>query len=247
MTIRNPLSMVSLNKSTFLPALLATMVCCGLVNAQSASRSFTVPAEGSSLEVINQMGTIKVTAGVPGSTRIVISHKKISGEAKVDTSQISDRKVKVEVTGAGKVDFDIIVPPATVLDLLSYKGVIYVSNLTGDVKARITTSGNITFTGLRSRRVEAHGSSGNVSFSGEILDGGEYTLKSFSGRVDATFPADADFKLSASSFSGVVDLGGFAMKFDRQTNQLVEATSGTGRASVNLWSQEGSIYLHRKP
>jgi len=228
-------------------ALLLTVLFCGAAVAQGTVRSYPVPAEGAALEVINQMGTIRVSAGAPGTNRIAISHKKISGEAKVDAAQVNDRKVKVEVTGAGKIDFEIVVPPATSLDLLGYKGAIFVSNLTGDVKARITTSGNITFTGLRSRRVEAHAGSGNVNFSGDLIDGGEYILKSFSGRVDATFPADADFRLSASSFSGVVDLGGFAMKFDRQTNQLVEATSGSGRASVKLWSQEGSIYLHRKP
>jgi hypothetical protein len=79
------------------------------------------------------------------------------------------------------------------------------------------------------------------------MPNGEYILKSFSGRVEVTFPANADFRLSASSFSGVMDLGGFPLKFDRQTNQLVEAACGTGRAKVHLWTQEGSIQLRRKP
>jgi hypothetical protein len=60
-------------------------------------------------------------------------------------------------------------------------------------------------------------------------------------------PANADFKLSAASFRGGMDLGGFEMKFEKQTDQLVEASYGAGRASVHLWTQEGSIHLHRKP
>lgn len=244
MTIRTPQTMVNFDK-TLLPAVLLAVLIC--VPALGQGRDFRVKPKESSLEVINQVGTIRITAGAPGSKKVQINHKKVSGDAKIDYSSEDDKKIKVEVTGKGTVDFEIVVPPSLDVDLLSYKGAIFVSDLTGDIKARITTSGNITFTGMRSKKVEAHGSTGNVSFSGELQDEGRYTLKSFSGRIDATLPADSDFRLSASTFGGVIDLGGFAMKFERQTNQLVEASSGKGRASVKLWSQEGSIHLHRKP
>jgi len=231
---------------TFIVALVATTLVSTVAYSQNFSKTFTVPADTSSIEVINQMGSIKVSSASAGSRKIVINARQ-SGDAKIDASQLQGGKVKIEVTGMGKVEFEITVPQATNIDLLSYKGTIEVSNIVGEIKARITKDGDLTFTGIRSKKVNAHGYDGNINFSGELLDGGVYTLKSFSGRVDATFPADADFKLSASSFSGVLDLGGFPMKFDRQTNQLVEATSGAGRATVKLWSQEGNIYLHRKP
>jgi DUF4097 and DUF4098 domain-containing protein YvlB len=118
--------------------------------------------------------------------------------------------------------------------------------MAGAVRARVT-DGDIRITGLRSAKVEAHCTQGNVSFSGEVLPSGSYTLKSFSGRVDATLPADAEFKLSASSFRGGMDLDAFQMKFDKRSHQLVEASRGAGRASISLWTQEGSIHLHRKP
>jgi DUF4097 and DUF4098 domain-containing protein YvlB len=214
-------------------------------SAQSFNRTFSVAPERSELEVVNQMGTIRVTSG--GSAgRIVVNAKQLDGNTKIDATQNAQGKVKVEVTGLGTVDFDITVPASSNLDLLGYKGAITVTNLGGTVRARIT-DGNIQFTGLRSPRVEAHSTKGNVSFSGEVLPSGNYTLKSFSGRVDATLPANADFKLSAASFRGGMDLGGFEMKFEKQTDQLVEASYGAGRASVHLWTQEGSIHLHRKP
>jgi DUF4097 and DUF4098 domain-containing protein YvlB len=150
------------------------------------------------------------------------------------------------VTGYGTVDFEITVPASSDIDLISYKGAIVVTNLAGEVRARIT-EGNIQVAGLRSPRVEAHCTQGNVSFNGEVLPSGSYTLKSFSGKVDATLPANADFKLTAASFRGGMDLGAFQMKYDKQTPQLVEASHGAGRASVSLWTQEGSIHLHRKP
>ncbi|MCG3161316.1 MAG: hypothetical protein JMDDDDMK_02483 [Acidobacteria bacterium] len=214
-------------------------------SAQTFSRTFAVAPETSELEVVNQAGTIKVTGG-GHAARIVVNARQNDNTAKVDATQNAQGKVKIEVTGQGAVDFEITVPASSNVDLLCYKGAITVANLGGAVRARVT-DGNIQITGLRSARVEAHSTKGNVSFSGEVLPSGSYTLKSFSGRVDATLPANADFRLSAASFRGGMDLGGFQMKFDRQTHQLVEASHGAGRASISLWTQEGSIHLHRKP
>jgi DUF4097 and DUF4098 domain-containing protein YvlB len=212
--------------------------------AQTFSKSFTVASESSGLEVINQIGSIKVSTS--DGNKIAISAKQADKKSHITATQNQEGKVKVEVKGHGTVDFDIIVPPSTKLDLFTYKGAISVANLSGPILARITTDGNIQFTGLRSPKVEAHSLGGNVMFNGDLLPDGEYNLKSFSGRVEANFPPNADFRLSASSFSGVMDLGGFPMKFYRQTNQLVEAACGRGLAKVFLWTQDGSIYLRRK-
>jgi DUF4097 and DUF4098 domain-containing protein YvlB len=213
--------------------------------AQTFSRSFAVSPERSEVEVVNQAGTIKVTAGA-NPAKIVITATQGDGAPKIDATQNALGKVKVEVTGKGRVDFEITVPASSSIDLLSYRGAIVVTNLAGAVRARIT-DGDIQIAGMRSAKVEAHCTRGNVSFSGEVLPSGSYTLKSFSGRVDATLPADADFKLSASSFRGGMDLDAFQMKFDKRSHQLVEASRGSGRASISLWTQEGSIHLHRKP
>ncbi len=215
--------------------------------AQNFNKTFSVSPQSSGLEIINQTGSIKVTASAANAGKIVISARKVDGDAQVNATQTPQGMVKVEVNGRGVVDFEIMVAQSTNLDLFTYKGAITVANSAAAVRARITTDGNIQFTSLRSPKVEAHSSSGNVIFNGEAMPNGDYTLKSFSGRVEVTFPANADFRLSASSFSGVMDLGGFPLKFDRQTNQLVEAACGAGRAKVFLWTQEGSIHLRRKP
>jgi len=213
--------------------------------AQTYSRAFAVSPERSELEVVNQVGTIKVTAGA-NPNKIVINAKHSDGAAKIEAAQNAMGKVKVEVTGRGRVDFEIAVPASSSLNLLSYQGAIVVTNLAGAVRARVT-DGDIQIAGMRSAKVDASCTQGNVSFSGEVLPSGRYTLKSFSGRVDAILPADADFKLSASTFSGGMDLSAFQMKFDKRSHQLVEALHGAGRASIRLWTQEGSIYLRRKP
>jgi hypothetical protein len=215
--------------------------------AQSFNKTFLVSPSSSWLEVTNQLGSIKVT-GTNGTTnKVVVTAKQVDSETRTIATQTPDGKIKVEVNGRGPVDFEINVPPSTKVNLYTYKGAISVVNLAGSVRARITTEGNIHLTGLRSSEVFAHSISGNVVFNGDVLPEGEYTLKSFSGRVEVTFPPNANFKLSASSIGGLMDLGGFPMKFDRQTDQLVEAACGNGRAKVVLWTQEGSIQLRRKP
>jgi hypothetical protein len=214
-------------------------------DAQAFSRAFAVSPERSELEVVNQAGMIKVTAGA-SPNKIVINARQSEGAAKIEATQTAMGKVKVEVTGRGRVDFEIAVPASSSLNLLSYQGAIVVTNLAGAVRARVT-DGDIQIAGMRSPKVDASCTQGNVSFSGEVLPSGRYTLKSFSGRVDAILPADADFKLSASTFSGGMDLGAFQMKFDKRSHQLVEALHGAGSASIRLWTQEGSIYLRRKP
>ena len=222
---------------------VATMTCSA--SAQSFNKTYAVSPETSELEVVNQAGTIKVIAGGnPG--RISVNAKQNEGVAKIDAAQTPQGKVKIEVTGQGIVDFEIVVPASSNVDLLCYKGSITVANLGGAVRARVT-SGDIQITGLRSVRVDAHSAQGNVSFSGDVLPSGSYILRAFSGLIDASLPASADFKLLAASFRGKIDLSGFEMKFDRQTQQLIEGAHGAGRASINLWTQEGSIRLHRKP
>ena len=233
--------------SALASGLLSVTFAATLASAQSFSKTFSVSPESCWLEVTNQTGSIKVTANNAATNKVVINAKQVDSEARTVATQAADGKIKVEVNGRGPVDFEINVPPSTKVNLYTYKGAISVVNLVGSVRARITTEGNIQLTGLRSSEVFAHSISGNVVFNGDVLPDGEYTLKSFSGRVDVTFPPNASFRLSASSIGGVMDLGGFPMKFDRQTDQLVEAACGNGRAKVVLWTQEGSIHLRRKP
>jgi len=212
--------------------------------AQDFNKSFRVSPELSELEVINKKGSVMVVAAE--GTQIVITARRVADISNISATQNSQGRIKVEVTGSAPVDFIISVPPHTTLELLCYLCPITVKNVGGPMRAS-TTEGNILLAGLHSPRVEAHSTSGNVNFTGEILPSGNYTLKSFSGRVEATLPASADFKLRALSSRGGMDLGGFRMNFNKQTDKVVEGISGTGRASIYLWTQEGSIRLNRKP
>jgi DUF4097 and DUF4098 domain-containing protein YvlB len=126
-------------------------------------------------------------------------------------------------------------------------GGVIVRGLRGAIKIN-NTDGDIQLTGIRSSQVEARSMSGNVSYSGEVQPSGSYYLKSFSGRVDAALPAGAKFKLEATSGRGGIELspGEFQLTVQKQTSHLVQGLVEFATATVKLWTQEGSIRVHKK-
>ncbi|MFN0120374.1 MAG: DUF4097 family beta strand repeat-containing protein [Blastocatellia bacterium] len=235
-----------LSKKNLSICFLALLSLAGMLSAARAdgySKSFRLPAESVRLEVVNKMGSISVNVA-EGNT-LSISAKQ--ADAPVSATQSAQGNVKVEVTGNATVDLTINVPVNTALDLTCIMGEISVRNVGGPVRA-ITTEGNILVSGVRTAKVEASSKTGDVTFSGDILAGGNYLLKSFSGRVSATLPAAASYTLSASSNQGGIDVGG--MSFAKQTDRQVEGANGNGdvaaRTTVKLWTQEGTIQLRRR-
>jgi DUF4097 and DUF4098 domain-containing protein YvlB len=193
--------------------------------------------------VSSQAGSIKVVAGEGNTISIKIRDK--DDGVRVNAIQPKPSQVKIEVVGSGRVKLEITVPRASSLDLVCYKCEIKVKNISGPVVAK-TTEGDIEIEGNRSALVEAHSTTWNLYFEGDILPSGNYTLKSLSGGVNFVLPGTADVKLSATSFRGGIGLGTFQWKFAKQTDQFVEATCGQGRAAVHLLTKEGTIQIHRK-
>ena len=211
--------------------------------AQDFNKSFRVLPSASALEVVNKMGSVTLVPGDAGTILIAA----VRNGANINATQLPDGKVRLEVTSDTPVDFKITVPASSALNVLCVmcNGGVLVKGMRGELVLR-TTNGNIQITGARSPRVEASSTSGDVRFEGEILSSGSYTLKSFSGRVAALLPAGASFRLNATSFRGGMDLQDFPMSYEKQNDKFVRALVGSDKASVTLWTQEGSISLHRR-
>jgi DUF4097 and DUF4098 domain-containing protein YvlB len=232
----------NLLKKNLLLSLCLLTALAGAVSAQGFNKTFRTTGSGE-LELVNKMGSVAVN--VAEGNMLSITAKQAINDSAVKAEQSSSGKIEVEVSGNQTIDFVVNVPAGISLKLTCFKGEITVRNVGGNVRAE-TTQGDILITGVRSSRVEAKSQSGNVSFSGDILPSGNYTLKSFSGRVAAVIPSSADFALKASSYRGGMDVSGVGMSFTTQTDKLVEGTSGAGKATVSLWTQEGSISLRRR-
>lgn len=213
-------------------------------SAQDFNKSFKVLPDSGSLEIKTKMGSVTVVPAVGNTIQITARQGGNSINATQPTSQ---GKVTVEVTNDTSVDLLVSVPASTALDVLCVKCGVIVKGLHGPIKVSNMDS-DIQLTGIRSAKVEARSMSGNVYYSGEIMPSGNYALKSFSGRVDADLPADAKFKLDATSGRGGIEItpSDFQLTMQKQTSHLVQGLVESASATVTLWTQEGSIRVRKK-
>lgn len=212
--------------------------------AQEFSKSFKVLPDSGSLEIKSKMGSVTVVPTVGNTIQITARQ----GGSSINALQaIPQGKVTVEVTNDTAVDLMVSVPASTALDVLCVKCGVIVRGLYGSIKVS-NMDNDIQLTGIRSSKVEARSMSGNVYYSGEIAASGNYSLKSFSGRVDADLPANAQFSLEATSGRGGIDIhpSDFQMNVQKQTSHLVTGWVASASAKVILWTQEGSIRVRKK-
>lgn len=221
------------------------VVCTASLSAldEPFKQRFRVSPQTAQLEVSSHAGSIKVVGGEGNTIRIKAAEK--DDKVRIDAAETEPSHIKVEVRKSGKVKLEIAVPTATSVDLFCYKCEIEVRNVSGTIIAK-STEGDIEVLGGRSARVEAHTTTGDVLYNGEIMPSGNYTLKSLSGAVSVMLPRSSDLKLTATSFRGGIGLGDFKWNFAKQTDKFVEATQGKGLAALNLLTKEGTIQILRR-
>lgn len=212
--------------------------------AQEFSKSFKVLPDSGSLEIKSKNGSVTVVPAVGNTIQITARQ----GANNINAVQaMSQGKVMVEVTNEMPVELMISVPASTALDVLCVKCGIVVKGLYGAIKVS-NMDNDIQLTGIHSSKVEARSMTGSVYYSGDVAASGNYSLRSFSGRVDADLPAGAKFNLEATSGRGGIDIhpGDFDMNVQKQTSQLMTGWMPSASAKITLWTQEGSIRVRKK-
>jgi DUF4097 and DUF4098 domain-containing protein YvlB len=120
-------------------------------------------------------------------------------------------------------------------------GQIVVSSITGSFK----------LLDLRSYRVRAQTSKGNILFDGEFLPNGTYHLKNYSGEITVHFSPGDSFNLSATSLKGKVNNEAQLIPpahqhiYSKFGNTLL-GTFNAGRAKVELSSFDGTINIRKR-
>jgi DUF4097 and DUF4098 domain-containing protein YvlB len=203
-------------------------------------RSFNVGANGS-LKLANVAGDVKVTSG--GSEikveAIVHGKGKTDAEARAQFDTVSvemrqsgnrvDVETKHEKNSRAWVDYTVVVPKGTSVDVRTVSGDVMVSEIGGETRAE-TVSGDVVVTGLsqvtalrsvsgdvRAERLVSDGAVSLGSVSGDIVVKG---LKAKSVAVD-TVSGDAHLEAcdcggaTASSVSGDVTYSGALAKGGR--------------------------------
>jgi hypothetical protein len=238
------------DKTGKLAALLVFLIAVSSTAAfaqQKVSRSFPA-GKNVRLELKNLSGTITVETWPKDEIRITATME--APVAHFNPRQ-TDAGLVIDIVGdnrgrgdVGDMNFKIQVPARTSVDLETRRGQISVSNIQGDlVRAHISTSGDVTLSGINAARVFASNTTGDIFFDGEFASGGTYEFKSGQGTITLQLPANCGFHLVATAPAKKISLGRFwndGMKLMGEGRRII-GDVGDGRASVTITTYQGKI------
>ncbi len=123
-------------------------------------------------------------------------------------------------------------------------------NEIGDYFKAKTNSGNVNLQKLDYRQVDVTSISGSVSYNGEILSGGNYSLSTSNGSIRLAVPVSTSCQVIATYGFGTFN---FDVPLKLETENIMEGPVkrvvgklGSGGASVRLTTNSGSIVI-KKP
>ncbi len=209
--------------------LTAALLGASLVGAQTQpspqqEKRFTSGSKPT-VSVVNEYGPIAVHPGA--GNVVVVRYVLHSDKVEVDTNQSGDR-ITVEShllaganSDAGQVDYEVLLPAGSNVQIHSNTGTLSAENLHGDISVEgaaalvdmrslsdghvhvKTLSGNIMLLDIRQGHVEVHTMSGDITMRN--VDGSLVEVSSNNGKIhyDGDFGDSGSYKLS--SHTGDID------------------------------------------
>jgi len=190
---------------------------------------------------------------VPQATALRLSGTYAEITVEGVTGAISAETVDGEVNvrgGKGNISLSSIQGSVTLADasgrieVTSVNEDVSLSNITGELRVE-TTNGEVTLLGIQSSSVEAATINGDVTYDGNVADGGSYSFSSHNGDITVTIAERANVTITAATANGEID-SSFPLPFQetpgkrRWTFKL-----GTGSARLEAESFQGDIRLRR--
>jgi DUF4097 and DUF4098 domain-containing protein YvlB len=129
-------------------------------------------------------------------------------------------------------------------------GPITLTNINNGHVEITSVTGNVTLEEVSGPFVQVNSSSGNIVYDGDFGYGGEYSLMSHSGNIDATVPTYASIDVTARSIKGQVQ-NDFPLRpkhtpFVIKAGSAFAGTIGKAGSSVKLLSFSGRIHLKKR-
>lgn len=186
---------------------------------------------------------IKLTATLE-SPKANISPRQTNEALIVDV--MADNRGRADV---GNINFKLLVPVNSSVDLETKRGQIHVTNISGQlVRAHVSLEGDIELSGITASQVYAQNTIGNIFFDGQFSRGGTYRFQSSKGDITIRIPADSAFNLEAAAPNKRITLGPFS------NNGLKSMGDGRkwqgdvidGRSKVVVTNFQGSITFIRR-
>jgi DUF4097 and DUF4098 domain-containing protein YvlB len=146
---------------------------------------------------------VRLTAGTwSGSLTVRGVHGEIEAHAQSGDIEIHDAGDRLEAESlSGDVTVEGVRGDASIHTL---SGDVTLTRAASAVEVE-TVSGDIDLGTITSRQIRTNSTSGDLSFSGTIFDGGRYEFQTHSGEIRLELPANVGAELSLSTFSGEID------------------------------------------
>lgn len=186
---------------------------------------------------------IKLTAELE-SPKATLAPRQGNNELIVDV--IGDNRGKGDI---GDINFRLMVPVNSSVDLETKRGNITVTNIRGElVSAHVSSEGDITLTGIGAMQVFAQNTIGDVFFDGEFISGGTYRFQSGKGNINIRIPANSAFNLEANALNRKIALNQFWNKDIRSMGDGRKYVGDVvdGRSKVVVTNFQGSITFIRR-
>jgi hypothetical protein len=221
--------MESTQRATKYLVLSAALLTASLASAQAQQEKRFNCGPKPTVSVINENGPISVHPGT--GNQVIVRYVLHSDKVEVDTNQGGDQsgdRITVEshllqgATGEqGQVDYELLVPPGSVIFIHSNSGVLSAEHLTGDVSVegastpvdlrgmsdghlRVRTlTGNILLSDIRQVHVVANTIGGDITMRN--VDGPMVEVSSNNGKIhyDGDFGGMGSYKIN--SHTGDID------------------------------------------
>lgn len=223
----------------------------------SAQQRFakTYPApQNARLMIRNYSGSIRVEVGSKNEIKVVAEMDakgvrllpEVTNEGIV-INLVRDNAHRPDI---GDVNFRIVLPAGSAVDVETKRGDITVRDVSGQmVRAKVTLDGDIELTGLRVATVLAENMTGNILFDGELVPGGRYNLESTKGNINVRIPGDSNFWLMAfAPTTRSIDLGGFGGRLDNSDKRRIVGNIGNSNraSSLTVMNLRGPIFFQRR-
>jgi Putative adhesin len=256
MKMRTPLDRFEIPRLFYSRLALVLMLGALSVNSifgqQHLSKRYPV-GKSVRIELRNISGTIVVESW--DRDEIKLSATMDSPKANISPRQTSDALI-VDLmadnrgrSDVGDVNFKLMVPVNSSVDLETKRGQITVSNIRGEsVRAHVSLEGDIQLSGIGASKVFAQNTIGDIFFDGEFARNGTYQFQSNKGDITIRIPYNSAFNLIAAAPTRQIALNEFwNNKFKNVGDgRKIVGDVGDGRSSVSITNFQGSITFHRR-
>jgi len=203
---------------------------------QHRTISYSLSGQSRALAVNAHVGSVHITGGDSGQVSVT-EHIAFRGTAPGTTHRVTAGTWTLDSTCPGletcSVSYDISVPKAMTVRVMSNVGEIRLRSLSGRVTAH-TNAGDISLASV-SGPVEATGHAGSIL--GTDVSSAHAILRCSAGRIDVTFSA------APATVTAATSVGSVALRVPGNVAYHVNTSVGVGNADVGVGRSPASSHV----